>query len=251
MKVAAIIQARMGSTRLPGKILKKVLDKTLLEYQIERVKRAKTIDEIIIATTTKESDDQIVQLCQQLSIPYYRGSEEDVLSRYYEAATEFNVDVIVRLTSDCPIIDPVVIDCVINEYLSRYPDVDYVSNTLERTYPRGMDTEVFSYQALKIAHLNATEHACREHVTPYIYWNPELFKLGNVVYHQNLSNHRWTVDTPEDFELIKRIIGNLYLNKPLFGMADIVELLNHHPDWKYINAHVEQKKIEIKEQYHK
>lgn len=117
MKIAAIIQARMDSTRLPSKILKKVLGKTLLEYQIERIKRAKTIDEIIIATTTKESDDQIVQLCQQLSIPYYRGSEEDVLSRYYEAATEFNVDVIVRLTSDCPIIDPNVIDKVVEHYL--------------------------------------------------------------------------------------------------------------------------------------
>lgn len=120
--------------------IKKVLGKTLLEYQIERVKRSKTIDEIIIATTTKESDNPIVQLCQQLSIPYYRGSEEDVLLRYYEAATEFNVDVVVRLTSDCPVIDPKVIDKVITYYVNNRSKYDYVSNS---SYPRGMDTEVF------------------------------------------------------------------------------------------------------------
>jgi spore coat polysaccharide biosynthesis protein SpsF len=243
MEVAAIIQARMGSTRLPGKILKKVLDKTLLEYQIERVKRAKTIDEIIIATTTKESDDQIVQLCQQLSIPYYRGSEEDVLSRYYEAATEFNVDVIVRLTSDCPIIDPNVIDKVVIHYLENKDQYDYVSNILTRTYPRGLDTEVMSYEVLKRVHEEAKELTYREHVTAYIYHHPHQFRLCNVSNEKDESKHRWTVDTEEDFLLIKNILETLYPINPLFTLEDVIRILRNKPEWVEINAHIEQKKL--------
>jgi spore coat polysaccharide biosynthesis protein SpsF len=243
VKVAAIIQARMGSTRLPGKVLKKILGKTLLEYQIERVKRAKTIDEIIIATTTKESDDQIVQLCQQLSIPYYRGSEEDVLSRYYEAATEFNVDVVVRLTSDCPIIDPNVIDKVVEHYLENKDRYDYVSNTLTRTYPRGMDTEVMSYEALKRAHKEAKELTYREHVTAYIYHHPNEFKLCSVLNEKDESKHRWTVDTEEDFLLIKNILETLYPINPLFTLEDVILILRDKPEWVQINAHIEQKKL--------
>jgi len=243
MKVAAIIQARMGSTRLPGKILKKVLDKTLLEYQIERVKRAKSIDEIIIATTTKESDDQIVQLCQQLSIPYYRGSEEDVLSRYFEAATQFNADVIVRLTSDCPIIDPNVIDKVVTHYLENKDRYDYVSNTLTRTYPRGLDTEVMSYKALKRAHEEAKELMYREHVTAYIYHHPDQFRFFSVSNVKDESQHRWTVDTEEDFHLIKNILEMLYPTKPLFTFEDVIQILRSKPEWVQINAHIEQKKL--------
>ncbi|KFL16175.1 acylneuraminate cytidylyltransferase [Geobacillus stearothermophilus] len=243
MKVAAIIQARMGSTRLPGKVLKKVLGKTLLEYQIERVKRAKTIDEIIIATTTKESDDPIVQLCQQLSIPYYRGSEEDVLSRYYEAATKFNVDVVVRLTSDCPIIDPNVIDKVVEHYLENKDRYDYVSNTLTRTYPRGLDTEVMSYEVLKRVHEEAKELVYREHVTAYIYHHPDQFRLCNVSNEKDESKHRWTVDTEEDFILIKNILETLYPINPLFTLEDVIRILQDKPEWVEINAHIEQKKL--------
>lgn len=243
MKVAAIIQARMGSTRLPGKVLKKVLGKTLLEYQIERVKRAKTIDEIIVATTTKKSDDQIVQLCQQLSIPYYRGSEEDVLSRYYEAATKFNVDVIVRLTSDCPIIDPNVIDKVVELFLENMDRYDYVSNTLTRTYPRGMDTEVMSYKVLKRAHEEAKELVYREHVTAYIYHHTDQFRLCNVSNEKDESKHRWTIDTKEDFLLIKNIVETLYPINPLFTFRDVIQLLYEKPEWVKINAHIEQKKL--------
>ncbi|MCG3084805.1 glycosyltransferase family protein [Anoxybacillus sp. LAT_35] len=243
MKVAAIIQARMGSTRLPGKVLKKVLGKTLLEYQIERVKRAKAIDEIIIATTTKESDDPIVQLCQQLSIPYYRGSEEDVLSRYYEAATKFNVDVVVRLTSDCPIIDPNVIDKVVEHYLENKDRYDYVSNTLTRTYPRGMDTEVMPYKILKRAHEEAKEITFREHVTAYIYHHPNQFRLCNISNEKDESKHRWTVDTEEDFILIKNILETLYSINPLFTLEDVIRILQDKPEWVEINAHIEQKKL--------
>jgi spore coat polysaccharide biosynthesis protein SpsF len=243
VKVATIIQARMGSTRFPGKVLKKVLGKTLLEYQIERVKRAKTIDEIIIATTTKESDDPIVQLCQQLSIPYYRGSEEDVLSRYYEAATEFGVDVVVRLTSDCPIIDPNVIDKVVEHYLENKDRYDYVSNTLTRTYPRGLDTEVMSYEVLKKAHDEAKELIYREHVTAYIYYHPDQFRLCNVSNEKDESKHRWTVDTEEDFLLIKNILETLYPLNPLFTLEDVIQILRDKPEWVEINAHIQQKKL--------
>ncbi|MCG6173186.1 glycosyltransferase family protein [Anoxybacillus sp. LAT_35] len=243
MKVAAIIQARMGSTRLPGKVLKKVLGKTLLEYQMERVKKAKTIDEMIIATTTKESDDPIVQLCQQLSIPYYRGSEEDVLSRYYETATKFGVDVVVRLTSDCPIVDPNVIDKVVEHYLENKDRYDYVSNTLARTYPRGLDTEVVSYEVLKRAHEDAKELVYREHVTAYIYHHPDQFRLCNVSNEKDESKHRWTVDTEEDFLLIKNILEILYPINPLFTLKDVIQVLQDKPEWVEINAHIEQKKL--------
>ncbi len=240
MKVAAIIQARVGSTRLPGKVLKKVLGKTLLEYQIERVKRSKTIDEIIIATTTKESDNPIVQLCQQLSIPYYRGSEEDVLLRYYEAATEFNVDVVVRLTSDCPVIDPKVIDKVITYYVNNRSKYDYVSNS---SYPRGMDTEVFSFRVLEEAYHKAVEQYEREHVTPFIYLNPDIYNLGKVVCITDMSHYRWTVDTPEDFKLIQKIITTLYPFNNEFTMEDILELFEKNPEWLEINSHIKQKGI--------
>ncbi|WP_044748398.1 cytidylyltransferase domain-containing protein [Bacillus alveayuensis] len=242
MKVAAIIQARTGSTRLPGKVLKKVLSKTLLEYQIERVKRAKTINEIIIATTTKENDDPIVQLCQQLSISYYRGSEEDVLSRYYEAATEFDADVIVRLTSDCPIIDSDVIDKVVGHYLENKDRYDYVSNILTRTYPRGLDTEVMSYEVLKRAYEEAKELTYREHVTAYIYHHPDQFRLCNVSNEKDESKHRWTVDTVEDFFLVKNILETLYPINSLFTLEDVIQVLQDKPEWIKINAHIEQKK---------
>ncbi|GGE36246.1 spore coat protein [Pullulanibacillus camelliae] len=241
MKTTAIIQARMNSTRLPGKVLKKVLNKTLLEYQIERVKRATNIDEIIIATTRNTSDDPIVELCNSLSIPFYRGSEDDVLSRYYEAAKQFNADIVVRLTSDCPVIDPEVIDKVINFYLNNYIDYDYVSNTMKRTYPRGLDTEVFSIQALKKVYESAAERFYREHVTTYIYRTTNEFKLGNVENNINLSQYRLTVDTIEDFELIKLIIERLYPINQGFKLIDIINILKEYPRWLKINSHIEQK----------
>lgn len=242
MKVAAIIQARMGSTRLPGKILKTVNGKSLLEYQIERIKRAKLIDEIIIATTVKENDDPIVQLCQQLSVSYYRGSETDVLTRYYETAIEFKVGIIVRITSDCPVIDPEVIDQVISRYLIG-KKVDYVSNTLELTFPRGMDTEVFSFDILQEAYLKANEKFQREHVTPYIYTS-EKFKLCNVNNtEENQSHIRVTVDTLEDFLLVKEIIMRLYVKNPQFNLTDIVDLINSSEDLQQINSHISQKNL--------
>lgn len=243
VKVAAIIQARMGSTRLPGKVLREVNGRSLLEYQIERIQQAKKIDQIIIATTIKDNDQPIVELCQKKKIDYYRGSEEDVLSRYYESALYNKVDVIVRLTSDCPIIDPVVVDQIVEEFLRTQPNVDYVSNTIERTYPRGLDTEVFSFEALEKAFKEATLQRDREHVTSYVYTHPQFFSLRGMKSNQDYSSHRWTVDTEEDFELIRLIISELYHPDKMFLIEDVIHLLQIHPEWKDINAHIEQKKL--------
>lgn len=241
MKVVAIMQARMGSTRLPRKVLRKVLGRTLLSYQLERVKRSNYIDEILVATTDQDQDDAIVSFCQVMKVAYYRGSETDVLKRYYEAASHVNADVIVRLTSDCPIIDPVQIDKVIESYLSHQHPLQYVSNTLKRTLPRGMDTEVFSFQALKEAYEKADSKLDREHVTRYMVNNPQIFNLSNVSNSENYSHHRWTVDTMEDFTLIKQIIETLYPHKPAFTMEDTLQLFEKFPEWKSINTHIQQK----------
>jgi spore coat polysaccharide biosynthesis protein SpsF len=242
MKIVIIVQARMTSTRLPGKVLKKVLDKSLLEYQIERLCRVKLADEIVIATTINETDEPIVQLCNSLSVHYFRGSEKDVLSRYYETAKAHQADVIVRVTSDCPLIDPEVIDRVIRFYIDHQTEYDYVCNFLERTYPCGMDTEVFSFKALKEAFLEATALPDREHVTPFIHRQPQRYSLASVNYFENQSHHRWTVDTPEDFELIKRIIEAIHPNLPYFTLRDCLNLLQNNPEWLTINAHIQQKK---------
>lgn len=240
MEKIAIIQARMGSTRLPGKVLKKIGDKTLLEYQVERVRRAKHIDLIVIATTMNPLDDKIEKLCQTLQLPVYRGPEHDVLTRYFEAATKWNASVIVRLTSDCPLIDPSVIDRVLKSYITKSNLYDYVSNTIKRTFPRGMDTEVFSFQALEKCFHQASEEE-REHVTSYILNNPTLFKLKNVTHIEDESRHRWTVDTREDFLLIQKIIQDLYPLKNDFSMLDVLALMKRNPEWEKINQHIEQK----------
>lgn len=231
----------MTSTRLPGKVLKEVMGKPLLEYQIERLKRVKEADEIIVATTINREDEPIVELCRKLNIPFYRGSEEDVLSRYYEAAEIHKAEIVVRVTSDCPIIDPEVVEKVIKAYKENKDQYDYVSNTIERTYPRGMDTEVFSFQVLKEAHLNAKIPEEREHVTLYIYKRPEKFKIGSVKYIKNESHHRWTVDTEEDLRLIAEIIKELYPKNPHFTLEDCLELMRQKPELMEINRHIKQK----------
>jgi spore coat polysaccharide biosynthesis protein SpsF len=241
IKIVIIVQARMTSTRLPGKVLKNVLGKPLLEYQIERLKRVTLADEIIIATTTNNTDIPIVELCDRLAVPYFRGSEEDVLARYYGAAKEHQADVVVRVTSDCPLIDPQVIEQVIQYYIDHQPQYDYVSNCLERTYPRGMDTEVFSFLALHEAFLEATAQPDREHVTSFIQMHPQRYQLAHVIYSENQSFHRWTVDTIEDFELIKIILEKLYPQSPKFTLEDCLFLLKNNPHWALINSHIEQK----------
>ncbi|MBC7949303.1 MAG: glycosyltransferase family protein [Chitinophagaceae bacterium] len=247
MSTVIIVQARMTSSRLPGKVLMTVLNKSLLEYQIERLRRVKLADEIVIATTDNGSEKPIVDLCERLTVTCFRGSEDDVLARYHGAAQASQADVVVRVTSDCPIIDPLVIDKVIQFYLDHCGHYDYVSNALIRSYPRGMDTEVFSFQALDEAFREATRQPDREHVTPFICTQPQRYRLADVTYHEDYSNHRWTVDTPADFELIRRIIGTLYPVNPKFSLEDSLALLEKFPDWARINANVEQKKLDYSE----
>ncbi len=243
MKTIIIDQARMTSTRLPGKVMKKVLGKPLLEYQIERLRQVRLADELVIATTTNDTDQPIAELCEHLGVAYYRGSEEDVLSRYYEAATQFGADAVVRVTSDCPLIDPGVMDEVIGLYINNRDNYDYVSNTLERTYPRGLDTEVFSMAVLEKAYKEAGEQPDREHVTLFMYRRPEQFRLANSSGAVDYSHHRWTVDTPEDFRLIQLILQELYPVNNRFTWLDVLNLLNEHPEWVEINAMVKQKEV--------
>jgi len=241
MSVDIIIQARMTSTRLPGKILLPVLNKPLLWYQIERLRSVKSVQQIIIATTDNETDEPIVKFCETMGLPYYRGSENDVLARYYHAATKYKCESIVRITSDCPVIDPTIVDKTIELfYTSKH--YDYVSNCLMRAFPRGMDTEVFTYQALAQAFSVATDIPDREHVTAYIYRHQEKFNIGNYFDVQDNSRYRLTVDTPEDFELIRRIIETLYPVKADFTLSDILALMSSKNDWFLLNSRVEQKK---------
>ncbi|MGS0746287.1 cytidylyltransferase domain-containing protein [Syntrophomonas erecta subsp. sporosyntropha] len=241
MKTVIITQARMTSTRLPGKVLKEVLNKPLLEYHVERLKKVQLADEVVVATTTNASDNLIIHWCEDNDVKYYRGLEEDVLSRYYETAKYYSADVIVRVTSDCPLIDTTIVNEVIKMYIHNIDRYDYVSNTLKRTFPRGMDTEVFSFEVLEEINSKAKSKPDREHVTSYIYRNPENYRLGNLEYQENQSHHRWTVDTPEDFELVKKIIENLYVVNNEFTLEECLRLIKQNPEWININKDIEQK----------
>ena len=231
-----IVQARMGSTRLPGKVLKKVCGKTLLELQNERIQMVAGIDRIVIATTVAAGDDEIVQVCTKNGIDCFRGSENDVLDRYYQAACNLGCkpeDTILRITADCPLIDPQVVTSVLQLYDEA--GADYASNTDPPTYPDGLDVEVFSFAVLARTWQEAALPSEREHVTPYIRNRPELFTQVNLKNDIDLSNLRWTVDNPEDFELVRLIYENLYILKRDFLMRDILELLDKNPHYKNIN----------------
>lgn len=242
LNVVVIVQARMGSTRLPGKVLKEVMGKSLLAYQLERLKRVKNASLICVATTHKAEDMPIVELCQHLGVQCFRGEELDVLERYRTAADAYEADAIVRITSDCPLIDPEVVDQVIQEFIAKSPQVDYVSNVYpERTFPRGMDTEMFSSNALKTAAQEAKNPNEREHVTLYFYHHPKRFTWGTVKGSGEGVDCRLTVDTIEDFNLISLILENLYPRNPQFTLREVLELLKQHPEWKKINAHIIQR----------
>lgn len=244
MNVVCIMQTRIGSTRLPGKVLKKICGKTVLEHDIDRLKRIRNINKIVIATTILEKDNCIVEEADRLGISYYRGSEEDVLSRYYYAAKENNADIVVRVTSDCPLIDSEVSGEIIQYYIDNKHKYDYVSNTIDRTYPRGLDTEVFSFKALEKAFNEAESQRDREHVTPYIWDNSKLFRLFQYKNDVDCSGLRWTLDTIEDFELISKIYQALYSEgNNNFYMNDIIELYKGNSQLKEINKYIEQKKI--------
>jgi len=243
LKTGVIIQARMGSTRLSGKVMIEMSGKTILHHVIERVRQSEQVDEIVIATTTLKQDDVIVDEAVKCGVKVFRGDENNVLNRYYYAAKEYNIEVVVRVTSDCPLIDPHVMDNIITCYLDgNYEIVTNASSDLsQRTYPRGLDVEVFSFSVLKNAFDHADKTYQREHVTPYIYENSK-----NIRYYKNdidYSKFRWTLDTEEDLELIARVYKRLYKGKHDFFLAEIVDLFNRDPALYHINEHVEQKKL--------
>jgi spore coat polysaccharide biosynthesis protein SpsF len=243
MKVVCIVQARVGSTRLPGKVLKKIYDKTVLQHDIERLQRVENISKLVIATTESKQDNQIIDECTRLNVKYFRGSEQNVLSRYYFAAKENNADVVVRATSDCPLIDPQTTEKIIDFYLKHQDIYDYVSNTIDRTYPRGLDTEVFSFQALEKAFFSASKEYEREHVTPYIYQHPEEFKIFQYKNDKDYSDYRWTLDTEEDLKVIELIYEGLYFKNEAFDFDDILQFIEKNPYIIEINKAITQKKL--------
>lgn len=235
--IYAIIQARMGSTRLPGKVMMDLCGSPVIEHVVNRLNKSNLIDKIIIATSEDSNNGPIIDFCQKNNILYFVGSEDDVLDRYYQTAIKNNVkddDIVVRITSDCPLIDPFVVDKVIGEHISNKND--YTANVIKCTYPDGLDCEVFNFNVLKEAWINANLSSQREHVTLYIRDNPDKFKLGNVENNKDLSNLRWTLDEKEDFIFINEVYTNLFNQDSFFTMNDVVQLLNEKQELLNINS---------------
>lgn len=232
MKTVAIIQARMTSTRLPGKVLADVAGLPMLLRVVNRARRSTTLDLVGVATTTNATDDELVQLCNASNIPCYRGSEDDVLDRYYQAAAALSSDVIVRITSDCPLLDTRVVDKVVGAF--RAADCDYAANVIEPTYPDGLDTEVMSRAALARAWRDARLKSEREHVTPFLRNHPELFRLASVKHDEDLSHLRWTVDEPRDLEFVRAVYARLGSQE--FGLSETLALLREDPALRELNA---------------
>lgn len=245
--VLLIVQARMGSSRLPGKVLAEAAGRPLLFYLLERLRRCRTVDRIVVATSTAAADDQIAALCAAEGVLCFRGSEDDVLDRYYQAARAHGEPAdglaVVRVTADCPLMDPEVVDRVVEGYLARIGTADYVTNTLERTYPDGLDVEVVSFEALERAWKEATLPTDREHVTLYIRRNStaegrDLFRAHNVRGDRSYAHLRWSVDYPEDLAFLRAVLEGLYPVNPRFGFRDLVDWLRAHPEVMRLNHHI-------------
>jgi spore coat polysaccharide biosynthesis protein SpsF len=264
LRIFAVIQARMASTRLPGKVLLDIGGEPMLVRVVERARRAKTLEGIIVATTTDASDDGVVDLCRERGYPCYRGSVHDVLDRYYQTCLEYSVDILVRLTADCPIIDGAVIDETVNAFLGRLPgdatpftgrfeDIpyDFAANRLpppwKRTYPIGLDTEVCSFPTLELVWKNAQKPHQREHVMPFLYEDfrqdqqtPSRFRICLVNHDPDYGWMRWTVDTPADLQLLRRIY-TYFNNQDDFSWRDVLNLFEREPALVQINATVRHK----------
>lgn len=239
-RTVAIIQARTGSTRLPGKVLLPILGEPMLTRVWRRTVRAERLDSVVVATTIDAADDAIFELALREHWSVERGSEHDLLDRYVEAARRHRAEVVVRITSDCPLIDPTVIDDTIAAFEAG--DCDYASNSLEpRTFPRGLDVEVVKREALERSWREDSAANWREHATPYIYRHPELFHLLRVPAPDNHSSERWSVDTPGDLELVRRIYGAF--GRDDFGWREALAVVEAHPDWRELNRDVVQKSV--------
>lgn len=239
MSVNAIIQARCGSTRFPNKVFALIDGKPLLWHVVNRLKYATKIDDIIVATTVSEKDDKIEQWCKENHFHCFRGSEENVLNRYYSASEAFPSDYVVRITADDPFKEPKVIDAVITKLIEE--GYDHVTNNLPPSFPEGLDCEAFKKSALDRSEKEAETAFEREHVTQYIYHHPEIFKIGNVSNLENLSYLRWTVDKDVDFEMVKAVYTHRNpANKGILLMDEILDILKANPEIEKINSEVER-----------
>lgn len=240
-RVVTIVQARVNSTRLPGKVMLPLCGKPLLWRMLQRVMQAKMVGTVVVATTYRVEDDPIVELCRQEGVEVFRGHPEDLLDRHHEISKKYQADVVVKIPSDCPLIHSQVIDRVIGFYLEHEMLYDFVSNLHPATYPDGNDVEVMSARALEYSWMHATRLLEREHTTPFMWENVSLFKIGNVSmegsYNFSMS-HRWTIDYEEDYEFIKNVFERLFPSNPGFSTQDILDLEEQQPELQSINRHL-------------
>lgn len=232
--ILAVLQARVSSTRLPGKVLRKILGAPMILRQIERVQRARSIGRLLMATSTDPADDPLALLCMENDVACFRGSLDDVLDRFYQAVRSHRPEHVVRLTGDCPLADPTLIDHVVGTHVAG--GFDYTSNTIPPTYPDGLDIEVIRYSCLEEACREALLSSEREHVTTFLYGKPDRYRIGAVRNAVDLSDLRWTVDEPDDFELVRTIYEALYPENPAFTTEDILGLLERIPALKTWNV---------------
>jgi spore coat polysaccharide biosynthesis protein SpsF len=238
-KIVTIIQTRRGSTRLPDKVLMPLAGKPLFVQQVRRVQAAFFTGQVVVATTMYEADDRIVDICREEDIECFRGHASDLLARHYQAACLYSADIVLKIPSDCPLIDPVVIDRTMGYFLSNEHRYDFVSNLHPATYPDGNDVEVMSMAALREAHDHASSPMEREHTTPYIWERPVRFRIGNVGMEGGADysmTHRFTIDYEEDYHFIREVYRALYPLNPMFGVQDILSLLERRPDLYEINS---------------
>ena len=239
-RMVVIIQARVGSTRLPRKVLLTLGDRTVLARVLARVGACQKVDEIVVATTDQESDDPIEAEVTRLGLSCFRGSETDVLARYHGAAQSVDAEHVIRITSDCPLIDPQLIDQMIDRYHALGSAVDYMSNALPRTFAHGLDTEIFSTKSLATAYNEASDPMHREHVTPFFYTQPDRFSLFGYTQDLDHSHLRWTLDEPSDWEFFKAIVARL--PDPMVPVSEVLDLLKRDPQLTQLNTHVQQKR---------
>lgn len=239
MSTNAIIQARCGSTRFPNKVFADVNGKPLIWHVVNRLTHAKTINKIVIATTINEKDDKIEKWCNENNVACYRGSENDVLNRYYSASVAFPSDIVVRITADDPFKEPAVIDAVVNKLINE--GFDHVTNNFPPSWPEGLDCEAFTFDALEASEKSTNDAFEREHVTQYIYHNPDKFKIGNVASPKNLSYLRWTIDKEVDYEMVKAVYAHRNpANTDILLLDEILDILEKNPEIKEINSSVER-----------
>lgn len=236
--ILGVVQARVSSTRLPGKVLAPILGEPMLARQLERVKRARRLDEVAVATSTDASDDPLEAVCERAGVACFRGSLDDVLDRFRAAAEHFGATHVVRLTGDCPLTDPAVVDATVAAHVEG--GFDYTSNVDPPTFPDGLDVEVLTARTLETAWREARLPSEREHVTPYVRTHGDRFRLGCVSNGEDLSALRWTVDEPRDLAFVTAVYEALYPADPAFGMADVLALLARRPELAELNAHIER-----------